>query len=302
MSIDRKLVNRAQSVLAKLLHIRDEHGIEHNLLITRFVQERFLYRLSQSPHAKDFVLKGGLLITAVTDLFYRATADIDLQTRQRIDAKRFEHIVRAIAAQSVDDDGVIFENDVRVEPIRAQMEEPGLRAILTGRIGTAQTRVQVDAAYGDKVLLPVPHFEYPVLLAEYAPPVLGAYSNETIIAEKLEACARFDLLQSRYKDYDDVLEIAARGITMPALWMAVQLTFGNRNTSIERLVPTLNPDRATAERARAYERYRNRENVKGETEPFAQRLERVRAFAAPIVAYGQEGRDRRYEDGTWILN
>lgn len=63
------------------------------LLITRHVQERFLYRLSRSPHAGDLVVKGGLLVTAVTDVFYRSTGDIDLQTRL------------AIAAQAVADDG-----------------------------------------------------------------------------------------------------------------------------------------------------------------------------------------------------
>ena len=248
------------------------------------------------------MLKGGLLVTAVTDIFYRSTGDIDLQTRLALDAPRFEQVVKTIAAQPVADDGVTFEGTVTVTQIRAQMEEPGLRATLRGFIGKARATVQVDVAYGDKVMLPVPRFEYPVLLDEYEVPILGAYSNETMIAEKLEAIAKLDVLTSRYKDYDDVLEIAAQGVSMPSLWMALQLTFGNRGTPIERIIPALGPDRATADRAKHYARYRQRENVKGTTEPFAVRLERVREFVAPILAYGVDGRDRRYENRQWILS
>lgn len=286
-------------MLARLLNIHRAQGIEHQLLIDRYVQERFLYRLSQSPHADNFVLKGGLLITAVTDLFYRSTGDIDLETRIALDAARFKQIVETIATYPVEDDGVRFEEVVEVDRIQAQREEPGLRALVRGRIGKARALVQVDIAYGDTIMLPVPRFEYPILLRGYPAPVLNAYSRETIIAEKLEAIAKFDHLLSRYKDYDDVLEIAALGVTMPPLWMAIELTFTNRGTSLDRLMPSLGQDRATPERERQYARYRKRDSVRGTTEAFGRRLERLRQFVGPIIAYGADGRDRKWEDPRW---
>jgi hypothetical protein len=40
--------------------------------------ERFLYRLSQSPHPDKFVLKGALMFAAWKLEAYRPTMDIDL--------------------------------------------------------------------------------------------------------------------------------------------------------------------------------------------------------------------------------
>jgi predicted nucleotidyltransferase component of viral defense system len=299
MTVDAQSNGRARSVLDRLLNIHREHGIEHQLLIDRYVQERFLYRLSQSSHRDGFVLKGGLLITAVTDRFYRSTRDIDLETRIALDSARFKQIIETITACPVEDDGVSFEETAEVVPIQAQREEPGLRALVRSRIGKARALVQVDIAYGDTIMLPVPRFEYPILLSGYPVPVLNAYSRETIIAEKLEAIARFDQLLSRYKDYDDVLEIAALGVAMPQLWMAIDLTFTNRATPLNRLMPALGHERVTAARERDYARYRQRDSVRGTVEPFGRRLERLRQFVGPIIAYGVDGRDRRWEGGQW---
>jgi len=68
---------RGQSIIAKLTNLQRETGKSHQYLIDRFAQERFLYRLSTGIHRDRFVLKGGLLIMALTDRFYRATHDID---------------------------------------------------------------------------------------------------------------------------------------------------------------------------------------------------------------------------------
>lgn len=45
--------------------------------------ERFLYRLSKSRHAEQFILKGALLLTAWRAPISRATMDIDLLGRTR---------------------------------------------------------------------------------------------------------------------------------------------------------------------------------------------------------------------------
>lgn len=48
----------AQSVQARLLLHARKLGVDPNLILARYATERFLYRLSQSPHAEQFVLKG----------------------------------------------------------------------------------------------------------------------------------------------------------------------------------------------------------------------------------------------------
>ncbi len=50
----------AASVRARLLNIAKSEGSNFNQLLVRYALERFLYRLSQSPHADRFLLKGAL--------------------------------------------------------------------------------------------------------------------------------------------------------------------------------------------------------------------------------------------------
>ena len=71
--------NMAQSVRDRLLRRARERGEDYNFLLNRFAVERFLYRLSLSPHRDRFVLKGATLFAAWAAQPYRATRDIDLE-------------------------------------------------------------------------------------------------------------------------------------------------------------------------------------------------------------------------------
>jgi hypothetical protein len=51
-------------VQVRLARHAKEIGVDPNLVLTRYGIERFLYRLSQSPHVERFVLKGALLLLA----------------------------------------------------------------------------------------------------------------------------------------------------------------------------------------------------------------------------------------------
>lgn len=55
------LENVAASVRQRLLNRAREQGEEYQLLLERYVQERFLYRLQHSRHDGEFVLKGAVL-------------------------------------------------------------------------------------------------------------------------------------------------------------------------------------------------------------------------------------------------
>ena len=70
--------NKAASVLTKLKTLAVKEQVGFNLLVTRYVQGRFLYRLSLSPYVKHFILKGGLLLFAWSGLETRPTRDMDV--------------------------------------------------------------------------------------------------------------------------------------------------------------------------------------------------------------------------------
>lgn len=62
----RKPSNLAASVRQRLANVARERGEDFQLLLTRYMNERLLYRLAQSPHAQRFLLKGAMLFALWT--------------------------------------------------------------------------------------------------------------------------------------------------------------------------------------------------------------------------------------------
>jgi len=65
-------------VRARLLNRAREASQPFDILLIRYVLERLLYRLSQTPHADRFVLKGEMLLTTWLPHTQRGTRDLDL--------------------------------------------------------------------------------------------------------------------------------------------------------------------------------------------------------------------------------
>lgn len=70
--------NIGASVRDRLLKLARERGEDFQLLLTRYANERLLYRLASSEHGARFVLKGAALFTLWSGQPHRATRDIDL--------------------------------------------------------------------------------------------------------------------------------------------------------------------------------------------------------------------------------
>ena len=68
----------SQSVRARLVRCASELNVDPNLVFVRYATERLLYRLSQSPHAGRFVLKGGMMLLVWLGEAIRPTRDVDL--------------------------------------------------------------------------------------------------------------------------------------------------------------------------------------------------------------------------------
>ncbi len=77
----RNIKNTATSVHQRLLNKAKESSRPFNELLQHFAVERFIYRLSQSPHADRFILKGALMFLVWSGPGSRPTMDIDLLGR-----------------------------------------------------------------------------------------------------------------------------------------------------------------------------------------------------------------------------
>jgi predicted nucleotidyltransferase component of viral defense system len=80
--------NLTASIQDKLRNIAKTSGKDFQLILTRYFQERLLYRLSQTVHRDNFCLKGGALLYAFERETSRPTLDIDfLSLKIRIEQK-----------------------------------------------------------------------------------------------------------------------------------------------------------------------------------------------------------------------
>ena len=105
----KKVHNYGQSVKAKLLNIARKERQQYQLLLTRYLQERFLYRLSISQHRKHFLLKGGALLYAHEQFYARPTLDIDFMgSCINNDRESVQLVMKEICEITYEQNGVIF--------------------------------------------------------------------------------------------------------------------------------------------------------------------------------------------------
>ena len=67
---------------ARLLNLARGRNEEFEYVLTRYANERLLYRLSRSAFRDKFVLKGAMLFALWGETPHRATRDIDLLRRR----------------------------------------------------------------------------------------------------------------------------------------------------------------------------------------------------------------------------
>lgn len=227
-----------KSVQVRLVRHAKEIGADPNLVFTRYGVERFLYRLSRSPHAERFVLKGALLLLVWLGEKFRPTRDVDLLGFGDLADDELLTIVREVCDTAVEPDAVTFDaGSVELESIREGDAYGGRRVTVPGRIGTARVGVQVDIGVGDAVT-PAPQWlEYPSLLG-FPTPRLRAYPRETVVAEKLHAMVLLGMRNSRMKDYFDVRALLRENELDEALLAsAIAATFLRRRTVLPEAVP-----------------------------------------------------------------
>lgn len=225
-----------QSVQDKLRNVAKSGGKDFQLILTRYFQERLLFRLSQSKHRDNFCLKGGALLYALEREASRPTLDLDLLSLKiRMDKERFLAIFQEICSIEFPGDGVQFDlTKISVSEIMEQRRYAGLQIKIPVSLGNMRQIMKVDIGFGDVVTPSPGMMTYPTLLDMEAPKI-KAYSPETIIAEKFEAMIDLAESNSRMKDFYDVYQLLSKKKFDPeVLQTAIKQTFSNRGTKLRR--------------------------------------------------------------------
>lgn len=232
------MTNLAASVRARLLNVAKAQESDFQQVLVRFALERILYRLTQSPHADRFLLKGALLFTLWYDMPHRTTRDVDLLGFGASDLNSVARVFREIAAIAVDD-GIVFDPaSVTVESIRKEAGYGGVRVVVAAELARARCKTQIDVGFGDAVVPGPVDSVYPVLLEDLPAPRLRAYPTYTVVAEKLHAIALLGMANTRLKDYFDLSVLLQREVLdADLLAEAIHATFERRGMAAPTELP-----------------------------------------------------------------
>ena len=228
--------NYGKFIRSKLLNIAKKEDVFYQTILTRFFQERLLYRISQTKYRSNFYLKGGALMYAYEKFAARPTLDIDLlgcniSNEGTVIIAAFKEICSVL----YEEDGIKFDTDnITAQNITEFKDYHGIRLSIPVTMDTIAQVLTMDIGFGD-VVTPSPiALDYPVLLEQLPGVNIMAYSLETVIAEKMHAIVDLADQSSRIKDYYDLYYILSKGnYDRDTLQDAITRTFENRHTSYD---------------------------------------------------------------------
>jgi predicted nucleotidyltransferase component of viral defense system len=223
------------SVKAKLLNISRASGTEHTVILRRYAQERFLFRLSTTEHKRKLILKGALLYLVFRLDAFRPTKDIDLLgTSISNDHDQVSEIVSDVACVAIKD-GITFSLPTSVEDIMIANSVSGTRVQIPWNMGRTRGKLQLDIGFGDIQVKGPLEMRFPTLLETEEPSVMS-YSLETALAEKFQIIASLNYGTSRMKDFYDINQYCSQArFSSRELLASLEATFGRRNTPLGEL-------------------------------------------------------------------
>lgn len=186
----------------KAKDIEKTHDLNHYEILQRYMFERILERISISKYQDNFILKGGLLLSAMFGIDNRTTKDMDTTiTSIDVSKEKMIKVLNQILSIKLDD-GVKFDI-VDITDIREEDEYGGNKYHVVGRKDNLKINLEIDISTGDKVTSRELKFNYP-LLFENKTILINSYNIETILSEKIETILRRGKFNSRMKDFYDV--------------------------------------------------------------------------------------------------
>ena len=184
-----------------------------------------------SKYQDNFILKGGLLLSAMFGIDNRMTKDMDA-TITGIDVSKDKMLKVLNEILSINlKDGVKFDV-VDITDIREDDEYGGNKYHIVGKLQSLKVNLEIDISTGDKVAPRELKYKYPLIFEERTI-IISSYNIETILAEKIETVLKRGSFNSRMKDFYDIyyfLTKLRKEIDINILKEAVDNTFSKRDS------------------------------------------------------------------------
>ena len=222
----------AMSLKAKINNISKDKKVSPQSVLQIYMLERLLERISVSKYKDNFILKGGMLISAILGMSSRSTMDMDTTVKGfELTEESATKILEEICSIELDDD-ISFKMK-KIELIREEDDYNGYRATFEAKFkNTMPVIFKIDITTGDAITYKEIEYDYNLMLADKKIPV-WSYNLETILAEKFEAVIKRGIAGTRIRDFYDIYMLyntEEKNINKKLLKTAINLTSEHRES------------------------------------------------------------------------
>ena len=221
------------SFKAIINNMAKENNVAAQSVLQTYMLEKLLERISISKYKDNFILKGGMLISAMLGIDSRTTMDMDTTIKGfPLTKDNITNIMDEICNIEIDDNVTLKIN--KVELIREDDDYGGYRITFETKYNNEMpVIIKIDITTGDKITYKEIEYSFTLMLEDRKIQI-WSYNVETIIAEKFEAIVKRGVLSTRIRDYYDVymlINTQNKIIDKKTLKDAITLTAQHRGTN-----------------------------------------------------------------------
>lgn len=196
------MIKTARQLKDLIRNLSRKKSADAQLLMRNYMMERFLERISLSEYRDKFILKGGMLISAMVGLDARSTMDLDATVKgTNVNVEDIENLISAILNVPIDD-SVKFKLK-SISEIMDEAEYPGIRVSMTTTFDGVVTPLKIDISTGDVITPKEVRYSFKLMLENRSIDI-WAYNLETVLAEKLETIITRATTNTRMRDFYDI--------------------------------------------------------------------------------------------------
>lgn len=217
---------------ALIRNLAEKKNITPEIILRNFMLERLLERISVSKYKSNFILKGGMLISAMVGIDTRATMDIDTVLKKKnFSEADIKAVIKEILTIPVEDNvKLTFKN---IEEIREDADYPGYRVSIEAILDKTKQMIKIDVSTGDFVTPKEIKYDFQLMLEDRSISVM-AYNVETVLAEKLETVIARGITNTRMRDFYDIYVLTkTHSFDKKIFRSALEKTSENRNTALQ---------------------------------------------------------------------
>lgn len=179
-----------------------ENNSQPQDIMQMYFFERLLYRISISEYKHNFILKGGLLLSAIFGDERRTTQDMDTMIKGiELDFEKIKKVIEEIANIELDDN--IKYEVTKYKDIREEDKYGGIKIFLNAYKEHLKVPLSIDISFNDPITPRELEFKYKCMFDDSYINIM-AYTIETIIAEKFQTLIEDNIANTRLKDFYDL--------------------------------------------------------------------------------------------------